>query len=53
MSDHENKFTTSLELTPGGRYELNADVTCQREAGAANQRLVLVGKVPGSADAYT
>lgn len=52
ISPDKSKFTTKLEVKPGGKYELVADVTHHFEREDINFQLDAVTKVHGQSNDY-
>jgi hypothetical protein len=52
ISPDQSKFTTELEVKPGGKYELVADVTHRFERGDINFQVDAVAKVHGQPNDY-
>lgn len=52
VSADQSKFITELEVKPGGKYELVADVTHHFERGDINFQADVVAKVHGQPKDY-
>lgn len=52
LDTYKSKFTNKLEVKPGGKYELNGEVTHQFKPNDINGRLIAQLILPDIADDY-